>query len=314
MVTKMKLIYKNSRRIKKSLGEWIFDIFNILLFAVLTFSFIYPFINILVVSLNDPYDAMRGGIYFWPRAFSVSNYKKVLADPQIYTAYGITIARTVIGTALHLLCTGVFAYGMSRKQLMFQKWYTIFCTIPMFFGGGLIPTFLLYKTLGLTNKFAVYIIPGLISIWNMLILRSFFQGIPDSLEEAAKIDGLGDIRIFFQIIAPLSMSSFAAIALFTGVEHWNSWFDAYIYVNNDKLMPLQTILMRVINQSAASQIANLQDNVQKATQSYGENSGNVTPESIRYATMIVSIGPIVLIYPFLQKYFIKGVLVGSVKG
>ena len=184
----------------------------------------------------------------------------------------------------------------------------------MFFGGGLIPTFILYRTLGLTNKFAVYIIPGLISIWNMLILRSFYQGIPDSLEEAARIDGLGDYRIFFQIIAPLSVSSFAAIALFTGVGHWNAWFDAYIYINNDKLMPLQTILMRIINQSAAAQIASLQDNVERAVQSQGGTSGNVTPESIRYATMIVSIGPIVLIYPFMQKYFIKGVLIGSVKG
>lgn len=308
-------IRKNKNYIKKSFGEWVFDVLNILFFAGLTFSFVYPFINILVVSLNDPYDAMRGGIYFWPREFSVDNYKKVLSDPQIYNAYGITVARTVIGTVSQLFCTGIFAYGMSRKNLMFKKFYTIFCTIPMFFGGGLIPTFILYKTLGITNKFLVYILPGLISIWNMLIMRSFYQGIPDSLEEAARIDGCGDYRIFFQIIAPLSGACFAAIALFTGVGHWNAWFDAYIYINNDKLMPLQTILMRIINQSAAAQIANLQDNVARATQSTGGGGGdNITPESIRYATMIVSIGPIVLIYPFLQKYFIKGVLIGSVKG
>ncbi len=297
---------------RKSFGEHIFDIFNVLLFAALTFAFIYPFINILVVSLNDPYDAMRGGIYFWPREFSIDNYKKVLSDPLIYSAYGVTVARTLIGTALHLLFTGIFAYGMSRKQLMFKKYYTIFCTIPMFFSGGLIPTYILYRTLGLTNNFWVYIIPGLVSVWNMLILRSFYQGIPDSLEEAARIDGCGDYRIFFQIIAPISMSSFAAIALFKGVEHWNAWFDAYIYINNDKLIPLQTMLMRIIDQSAASQLANLQDKTESFTQSTGQ-SENITPESIRYATMIVSIGPIVLIYPFLQKYFVKGVLIGSVK-
>jgi len=304
---------KRAKYVRKSFGEHTFDVFNVILFAALTFSFIYPFINILVVSFNEPYDAMRGGIYFWPREFSIENYKKVLSDPLIYNAYGVTVARTVIGTLTHLLFTGIFAYGMSRKQLMFKKYYTIFCTIPMFFSGGLIPTYILFRSLGLTNSFWVYIIPSVISVWNMLILRSFYQGIPDSLEEAARIDGCGDYRIFFQIIAPISVSSFAAIALFKGVDHWNAWFDAYIYINNDKLIPLQTILMRVIDQSAASQLANLQDSVENFTQSTGDSEGNVTPESIRYATMIVSIGPIVLIYPFLQKYFVKGVLIGSVK-
>lgn len=304
---------KRAKYVRKSFGEHLFDVFNVLLFAALTFSFIYPFINILVVSLNDPYDAMRGGIYFWPRQLSFDNYKKVLADPLIYNAYAVTVARTLVGTATHLFVTGIFAYGMSRKQLMFKKYYTIFCTIPMFFSGGLIPTYILYRTLGITNSFWVYIIPSIVSVWNMLILRSFYQGIPDSLEEAARIDGCGDYRIFFQIIAPISVSSFAAIALFKGVEHWNAWFDAYIYINNDKLIPLQTILMRIIDQSAASQLANLQDNVELATQQSRSSGENVTPESIRYATMIVSIGPIVLIYPFLQKYFVKGVLIGSVK-
>lgn len=297
---------------RKSIGEHIFDTFNILLFAALTFAFIYPFINILVVSFNDPYDAMRGGLYFWPREFSIDNYKKVLSDPLIYNAYGVTVARTIVGTITHLFFTGIFAYGMSRKNLMFKKYYTIFCTIPMFFSGGLIPTYILYRTLGITNSFMVYIIPGLISVWNMLILRSFYQGIPDSLVEAAKIDGCGEYRTFFQIIAPISISSFAAIALFRGVEHWNAWFDAYIYINDDRLIPLQTILMRIIDQSAASQLATLQDSVETFTQSTGQDE-NVTPESIRYATMVVSIGPIVLIYPFLQKYFVKGVLIGSVK-
>ncbi len=293
---------------KRSFGENVFDVANTLLFILFTIMFIYPFINILVISLNDPYDAMRGGIYFWPRSFSISNYKKVLSDSQIFSSYGITIARTVIGTLSHLICTGIFAYGMSKKNLIGRKWYTIFCTIPMFFGGGLIPTFVLMRTLHLTNTFWVYIIPGLISVWDMLIMKSFYHGIPDSLEEAAKIDGCGDYRIFFQIIVPLSMSCFAAIALFTGVGHWNSWFDAFIYINNDKLMPLQTILMRIINQSQAAQNAK---NV--TSQVTGGKTMEVTPESIRYATMVIATGPIILIYPFLQKYFVKGVLIGSVK-
>lgn len=294
--------------IKRSFGENVFDVANILLFILLAIVFVYPFINILVISLNDPYDAMRGGIYLWPREFSVSNYKKVLGDSQIFQAYGITIARTVIGTLSHLLCTGIFAYGMSKKELIGRKWYTIFCTIPMFFGGGLVPTFLLMRNLHLTNTFWVYIIPGLITVWDMLIMKSFYHGIPESLAEAAKIDGCGEYGVFFRIIAPLSMSCFAAIALFTGVGHWNSWFDAYIYINNEKLMPLQTILMRIINQSQAAQSAG--DTLSQTT---GGKMVEVTPESIRYATMVVAIGPIILIYPFLQKYFVKGVLIGSVK-
>lgn len=293
---------------KRSFGENVFDVANTLLFILLTIIFVYPFINVLVISLNDPYDAMRGGIYFWPRSFSINNYKKVLSDSQIFTAYGVTIARTVIGTLSHLLCTGIFAYGMSKKNLLGRKWYTIICTIPMFFSGGLIPKFILMRTLHLTNTFWVYIIPGLISVWDMLIMKSFYHGIPDSLEEAAKIDGCGDYRIFFQIIVPLSTSCFAAIALFTGVNHWNSWFDAFIYINNDKLMPLQTILMRIINQSQAAQSAK-----DVASQVTGGKTVEVTPESIRYATMVIAIGPIILIYPFLQKYFVKGVLIGSVK-
>ena len=146
---------------KRSFGENVFDVANTLLFILLTAIFVYPFINILVISLNDPYDAMRGGIYFWPRSFSISNYKKVLSDSQIFASYGITIARTVIGTLSHLICTGIFAYGMSKKNLVGRKWYTIFCTIPMFFSGGLIPKFILMRTLHLTNTFWVYIIPAL---------------------------------------------------------------------------------------------------------------------------------------------------------
>ncbi len=302
---------KKPSYMRKTLGENVFDVVNVLIFTFLTILFVYPFINVLVVSLNDPYDAMRGGIYFWPREFSFDNYKKVLSDSKIYRAYGVTIARTVIGTVSHLFCTGIFAYGMSKKNLVGRKWYTIFCTIPMFFGGGLIPTFLLYRTLHLTNSFWVYIIPGLISVWDMLIMKSFYNGIPDSLEEAAKIDGCSDYGIFFRIIMPLSLSCFAAIALFTGVGHWNSWFDAYIYMNDDKYIPLQTVLMRIINQSQANQMT--QAGGIAADLSSEAKNNEVTPESIRYATMIVSIGPIILIYPFLQKYFIKGVLIGSVK-
>ena len=301
-----------STYMKKSLGDKVFDIFNILLFALLSFSFIYPFINVVVVSLNDPYDAMKGGLYFWPRVFSVDHYTQVLTDPKIYTGYAVTVARTVVGAVTHMFCTSIFAYGLSKKNLLFRKTYTVIGIIPMFFGGGLIPTYILLRSLNLLNTFWVYIIPGLIGMWNAMIFKTFYLGIPSSLEEAAKIDGCSDFGVFFKIILPLAKPCIAAILLFKGVEHWNAWFDAYIYVTDDALMPLQTVLMRIINQSGAAQDAAkaMQMNV---VYSGDETKSAITPESIRYATMVVSIGPIVLIYPFLQKYFEKGVMIGSVK-
>lgn len=299
--------------LKKSVGEHIFDICNILFFALLSFSFVYPFLNIVVISFNDPVDAMRGGIYFWPRVFSLENYKEVLSNPKIYTGYGVTIARTVIGSLTHVFCTAMFAYGLSRKRLMFRKTYTVLCVITMFFSGGMIPSYLLMRNLHLLNSFwGVYIIPGLIGVWDAMIFKTFYGGIPDALEEAAKIDGSSDFGVFFKIIFPLAKPCIAAIILFCGVGHWNSWFDAYIYMTDEKLMPLQTILMQIINQSAATQGTNVE--TATAILSVDGKKSTVTPESIRYATMVVATGPIILIYPFMQKYFEKGVMIGSVKG
>jgi len=297
--------------IKKTWGERVFDVAIVVFFIAMSVVFIYPFINILVVSLNDPYDAMRGGLYFWPRDFSVENYKQVLKDPQIYTGYAVTIARTVIGSLTHVFCTSMFAYGLSKKNLKFKTFYSIFCFIPMFFGGGLVPSYLLRRSLGLLNSFwGVYIIPGLYSMWNAMIFKTSFSSLPSSLEEAAKIDGCNDFGVFFRVILPLSKATIAAILLFQGVSHWNQWFDAYIYITDEKLLPLQTVLMRIINQSAAMQAAEAEAQVVLDI----DSASKATPESIRYATMVVTIGPIILLYPFLQKYFEKGVLVGSVKG
>lgn len=302
---------KNKKHIKKSIGEYIFDNCNVLLLALLSIAFVYPFIYILVISLNDPYDAMKGGLYFWPRVFSIENYKEVLTDPQIYTGYFVTASRTVIGCLSHTLCTAVFAYGLSKQNLVFRRFYTIIAVIPMFFGGGLIPTYILYRRLGLLNNFLVYIIPGLIGVWDAIIFKTFYQGIPTSLEEAAKIEGCSDLRVFWKIILPLAKPCIAAIIVFSAVGHWNAWFDGYIYISDEKLLPLPTVLMRIINQSGAAQAA------AQAEQSVGiseEMETKITPDSIRYATMVITIGPIVLIYPFFQKYFEKGVMIGSVKG
>lgn len=289
---------------KRTIGEKIFDNFNILFMLILVFTFIFPFWQLLMISFNDATDAISGGIYFWPRQWSMQNYLVTLKNPLIGNAYLITILRTVIGTASSVLATGMFAYGLSKKDLVFKKLYLTLATITMFFSGGLIPSFLLIRRLGMMDSFLVYIIPSLISVWNMIIMKTFFQSLPASLEESAKIDGYNDIQIFFKIVLPTSTPIIAAIALFNGVGQWNAWFDAYIYISNQKLLPLQTILMRIISQNSAAQ--ELAQHEQAARSS-------VSPEALKVTTMMIAIGPIILIYPFLQKYFMKGIMIGAIK-
>lgn len=292
---------------KRTLGEKIFDVFNVILMLALAFVFFYPVYNLFVLSLNDAKDAMRGGIYFLPRVFTLDNYIAVFKNNQLFQAFFISVARTVIGTAASLLMTAMLGYGLSKKNLMFRKFYNILFMITMFFSGGLIPYYLTIKSYRLLDSFWVYIIPSLISVWNMIIMKTFFMSFPQSVEEAAKIDGCSDFKTFFRIVLPLSKPVVATIALFNAVGQWNSWFDAYLYVNDSKLMPLQTILMRIINQnSAAVELSKLMSNE-------FAQSMKVSAESIKYATMMVATIPIVLVYPFVQKYFVNGIMIGSVK-
>lgn len=292
---------------KRSLGEKVFDGFNVVIMLILAFIFFYPFYNLFILSLNDAQDAMRGDIYFWPRVFTLNNYAAVFKNDQLFRAFFISIARTVIGTATSLLATAMLGYGLSKKHLMFRKFYNILFMVTMFFSGGLIPYFLTIKAYHLIDSFWVYIIPTLISVWNMVIMRTFFANFPESVEEAAKIDGCSDVKIFFRIVLPLSMPVVATIALFNAVSQWNAWFDAYIYINDQDLLPIQTVLMKIINQNSASiELSKLMNN------EFAQNM-KVSAESIKYATMMVATIPIVLVYPFVQKYFVNGIMIGSVK-
>ncbi len=297
---------------KETVGEKIFNVINIIILSLLSASFLYPFWNTCVLSFNDSLDTLRGGIYFWPRIFTLDNYKAVLADATIYRAYVITILKTVIGTLTSVTFTGMFAYGLSKKKLMFRNFYLTICTITLFFSGGLIPTYLLYRSLGLLDNFMVYIIPGLWSVGNMLVMKSFFVGLPNALEEAAEIDGCNHLQIFFQIIIPLSMPVISTVALMNAIAHWNGWFDAYIYINNETLYPLQTVLMKIINQSNMITAMKSGEMFQSQTD-VSVSSGMVTSEGIKMATMMVTVGPIILVYPFFQKYFVKGMTLGSIK-
>lgn len=296
----------NSIKIKTP-GERVFDVVILLVIIIMTVLFLYPFLYVLAVSFNDPADTLRGGIILLPRKFSTIAYETVFRNDALLRAYGVTILRTVIGSAASVLATGMFAYGLSKKKLMFRNFYFGLCVVTMFFSGGLIPSVILIKNLHLTNSFWVYIIPALINVYNMLIMKSYFVTLPASLEEAATIDGCSDIGVFIRIVIPASLPIIATIALFNAVGQWNSWFDAYLYVSDQNLMPLQTILQRILNQAQASQMLKdlaLGDDI---------TSNRITPQAIQLATMIISIGPIVAVYPFFQKYFVKGFLIGAIK-
>ncbi len=278
---------------------------------LLSFTALYPFWNTLVVSLNEGLDTAKGGVTFWPRIFTFSNYATVFDDDQILNAFMITILRTIIGTISAIFMTALLAYGMSKSYLMGRKFFTIFFIVTMYFGGGLIPTFLLIKSLGLMNNFLVFIIPGLISVWNMIIFRTFFKSLPVGLEESAQIDGCSNWGVFLKIILPLSGPVIATLGLFTAIAHWNDWFAPTIYITNQDLMPVQTVLRRLLNANLFNQ-ASGSGNVNSLTlETLGQKS--LTAKSIISATIMVVSLPIIAVYPFVQKYFVKGVMVGSLK-
>ncbi|WOZ40440.1 carbohydrate ABC transporter permease [Paenibacillus polymyxa] len=290
---------------RRTAGEAIFDFFNNIFMLVICFVTLYPVWYVLVNSFNEGADAMRGGIYWWPRLFSLDSYQAVFANSGIMTAMGVTVAKTLIGTIVHVFFTAMIAYAYSRRELIGRKMYMLIGTITLFFGGGLIPTYLLIRDLGLLDSFWVYIIPAMFSFFDLIIFMAFFRELPDALEEAAKIDGANDFSIFCRIVLPVSMPVVATISLFHGVYQWNDYFTGMIYINNTDLQPIQTYLYRVVAQSSSNQMMSAAP---------GIVAQSVTSQSIKLATMVITTLPIVLVYPFLQKYFVKGLMIGSVKG
>ena len=273
-----------------------FDIFPfinsviMILFVIIT---LYPVLNTLAISLNDGTDALRGGIYLWPRKFTWKNYTTVLHKDNLITGAYITVARTLIGTLLSLAANAILAFIVSRKRFLFQREVSLFWVITMYVNGGLIPTFLLYKGLGLTNSFWVYVIPGMVSAFNMLVIRTYMNGIPDSLEESAQLDGAGYSTIFLKIYSPLCKPVYATVALFVAVGQWNSWFDAMLYNRmSSNLTTLQYELMKLLSSVT---------NQGTSAEAMKNAAGTVTPTSVRAAATIITMLPIICIYPFLQK-------------
>ena len=275
---------------------------------------LYPFLNSLAISFNHADDTTRGGINLWPRVFTTKNYQRIFENPILYNAYFITIARTLVGTLTGLFFTALLAFGLAHRNLVGYRFYIMVCIITLYFGGGLIPYYFLIRNLGLTNNFLVYIIPRMVIVWYMMIMRTYFISIPNSLEESARIDGASYWKVFRSIAIPVSKPMIAAIALFLGVMHWNEWFDAAMFIREQNLKPMQSILLQIISEARfAERLAGLGTGASFDMGNIGRGR-EVNVRSLTMATMIVTILPIILIYPFLQKYFIKGIMVGSLKG
>ena len=235
----------------RSLIDRIVDTVLYFILILLVAATIYPFLHVLAVSLNEANDTLRGGITVIPRRFTLENYKAIITNEALYRAFFITVARTVIGTFGTVLITGMMAFALSKKFLKGGKLYMVLCVITMYFSGGLIPTFMIIRSLNLLDSFWVYILPGLVNVWFLIIMRTYFKSLPESIEEAARIDGASTWRLFFSIVLPISAPIIATIALFSGVSQWNAWFDAAIYVRDDNLRPMQTLLNTLINSSRA---------------------------------------------------------------
>jgi len=290
---------KNSRI---SNDEKVFNIINVIFMIFFMAIIALPILNILAVAFNDPLDAARGGIYFWPRMLSFESVVEVLETPALFRAFQITVARTFVGTLFHVGFTALVAYGYSKQDLKGRNWYIRLGIFTMFFSGGLIPTFLLFRALHLLNTFWVYVIPGMFGFVNMIIIMNFFKNIPKELEESAEIDGASPFLIFIRIMLPLSVPVLATISLFTGVGQWNDFMTANLFVmGRPDLHPMAMLLYRMIAQAFTP------------PQAVGAITRPTTSQSLQLAMMVITTAPIIAIYPFLQKYFVKGMMIGAVK-
>ncbi|WP_027091353.1 carbohydrate ABC transporter permease [Cohnella thermotolerans] len=289
----------------------IFHTVNYLIMLFVVVVTVYPFLNTLAVSFNEGTDTTRGGIYLWPRYWTLQNYEAVFITGHIGHAFWISVARTVIGTVLGVFLTSMLAYVLSRPEFMFRKFITTVFVLTMYFSAGLIPTYFLIKDLHLLNTFLVYILPGLISAFNLIVIRTYIRTLPESLVESAKIDGAGDFRIYLSVILPLCTPVLATVALFIAVGQWNSWFDTFLYASSKQdLSTLQYELMKLLSSTMNS---NGNPGLAAGVNHDPSTTGMVTPLSIRAAITIVAAVPILVVYPFLQKYFVAGMQLGSVK-
>jgi putative aldouronate transport system permease protein len=289
---------------KRSIGENIYEAVNILLLLLLAASTLYPFLYTLTVSLSTPAAAKLPGLHLFPAEVTLASYKKVLNLAGLGQAFFNTTMRTVLGIALVLLATSMTAYPLSRRSFPHRKFLMKLYVFSMLFSGGLIPSYLLIRSLGLLNSVWALVLPGAVSAFSMIIMRNFFQSLPEEIIDSARIDGAGELRIFGSIILPLSVPVLAVVALWAGVGHWNAWFDAMIYIRDMDKQVLQIFVRRTV----------LDESDKLATQMELLQATDYSPETLKAATIMIATLPILFIYPFIQRFFVKGITLGSVKG
>lgn len=290
--------------------SWSERIFDIIVYVVVTFVVLitlYPFLNVLAISFNDSVDSVRGGITVYPRQFTLENYARIFSYSTLLTGLQISVLRTVAGTLLGLLTSSMLAYTLARQEFQARKFVATFLAMTMYISGGMIPVFILMRDLGLIGTFGVYVLPGAVAAFNVFVIRSFIDGIPYALQESAKLDGANDFTIYWRVILPLAKPALATIALFLAVGQWNAWFDTYLYNGSkESLTTLQFELMKVLQSTTAGSSGT-------DYRSQLMTNQTVSPESIKMAITIVATVPILVVYPFLQKYFVKGMTLGAVK-
>jgi len=294
---------------KRKLEDILLDTFIYLSLIFLVVITLYPFLNTLAVSLNEGMDSIKGGIYLWPREFTTFNYKTMLTRSQTFHAAGVSVARTVITTVLGTFLTAMLAYIVSRKDFVLRKFISLIYILTMYVSGGLIPTYFLYQKLGLTNNFWVYVLPGLAHAFNLIIMRTYINGLPESLVESAKIDGASEFTVFLRIILPLCKPVLATVAIFTAVFHWNAWWDVFLYNSSNPALSTLAYELQKVLASAQSMSGSMEQAMSQAA----SGANQITPRAIRATMTIIVTVPIAIIYPFLQKYFVHGLTLGGVK-
>ncbi len=294
---------------KRTKGEKIFNVFNITLMVLLCIIMVYPYINQIAVSFNEGNDTMLGGITIFPRKFTLVNYKTVLTNPDFLSAVVISVSKVVLHTLLAVLMTFMSAYSITRKGLPAKRGFTLYLMIPTYISAGVIPTYILYRYLGLIDNYWVYVLPGCFTFYNMVIMRSFLQDLPASIDESAEIDGANEFQIMYKITFPLSLPVLATITLWVAVASWNEYNLTLMYITNRKLYTLQYLMMQIVKESEL-----VQQMAMQASMGNEAATAAPTPDSVKAATLILTTIPIIMIYPFLQKYFVKGITVGAVKG
>ncbi|MDY3072883.1 MAG: carbohydrate ABC transporter permease [Eubacteriales bacterium] len=293
---------------KRSIGEQIFNVANILFMILLAICTIYPFWNVFITSISPAGEANAYSLHLWTFNPTWEGYRKVLRNSYLLVAYRNTIVRTVVGTAVNVFLSCLVAYPLSKKYLPLRNVWTGIIVFTMFFSGGLIPTYLLMKSLGLVGSFWALILPGAIGTYNMIIVRNYFQSLPADIEESARIDGASELRVLLQIILPISVPIIATVSLWYAVGHWNAWFDAMIYTSSDNMMVLQLLLRRMVIEGSSQYMES------GGAGTMDSSEYVMTPTIIKNTAIVVATVPIMCVYPFIQKYFMKGIMVGSLKG